>query len=652
MTKYRPEIDGLRTISVFLVIFHHLGYSLFSGGFIGVDVFFVISGFLITSIIRKEITNKTFTLHGFYKRRILRLAPAYFTVIIIVTLVATFILLPTDLINYFKSVNYANFFLANFFMWSEVGGYFGVQSEFTPLLHLWSLAVEEQFYIFWPLFLIVLYKITKFSYSLLILGLLFLLALAVSEFGVNNYLAASYYLMPTRAFELIIGALLAFIPAIKMNKIYSNVFATFGVLLILWSGVTYTKEIIFPGLNALIPCVGAALVILFGSNKYGIGKLISNKVMLYFGKISYPVYLWHWPLIVIANIYLINITNSIAFVIILATLMLSTLTYHFVELPAKKLNKHKLRTIFSLNYVIPVSCLLLAHFFINLNHGYPARFSTSIAIMNEAINSFPYKERGDCNEGPVSKPLSESDCILGVAKPKVDFLLIGDSHANHFTGMIDEMAKDANLRGYDITQSKSIYLKDYKRFYELDGKTVEHKQFYKRNNYLTSLLNKSKYSTVILAGSFLNSMEFDYRHVKNDEGKNINDMASAFKDTVGFILSTGVKLYIIDDNPQYNKQIQHCELNNSRFNLDLNCNLDIKEYISQSEKWHRELNYLQNMYATLEVINPNKIICDQQHCYSSIDGVPLYKDGGHLNQIGSRLIAKKYIEKFGNPLSR
>ncbi|MEZ8582879.1 acyltransferase family protein [Vibrio splendidus] len=653
MTKFRPEIDGLRAISLFLVIFHHLGYGLFSGGFIGVDVFFVISGFLITSIIRKEITDKTFTLHGFYKRRILRLAPAYFTVIITVTLVAIFVLLPTDLINYFKSVNYANFFLANFFMWSEVGGYFGVGSDFTPLLHLWSLAVEEQFYIFWPLFLIALYKITKFSYSLLILGVLFLLALAVSEFGANNYLAASYYLMPTRAFELIVGALLVFIPPVKVSKTYSNLLTALGVFLILWSGLTYTKETPFPGLNALIPCIGAALLILFTTHTHGIGKLISNKVMLYIGKISYPAYLWHWPLIVIANIYLIDITNSIAFVIILATLMLSALTYHFVELPAKKLSKNKLRTIFSLNYVVPVSCLLLAHFFIKLNHGYPARFSTEIVIMNEAINSFPHKERGRCNEGPVSEPLSESDCILGIAaNSKVDVLLIGDSHANHFTGMIDEMAKNANVRGYDITQSQSIYLKDYKRFYELDGKTVEHKQFHTRNSYITDLLGQAKYSTVILAGAFLKSMEFDYRHINDDEAGNINDMTTALKNTVDFIMATGTKLIIIDDNPYYYKQIQHCELNNARFNFDFNCNLDVKVYAEQSSNWHRLLNGLQNTYSNLDVINPNEIICDEQHCYSSIDGVPLYKDAGHLNQIGSRLIGKKYIEKFGNPLSK
>ncbi|WP_165743743.1 acyltransferase family protein [Pseudoalteromonas sp. Z9A6] len=650
MTTFRPEIDGLRTISLFLVVFHHLGYELFSGGFIGVDVFFVISGFLITSIIQKEIISNRFSLHAFYKRRILRLAPAYFTVIITVSVVATHVLLPTDLISYFESVNYANFFLANFFMWSDVGGYFGVGGDFTPLLHLWSLAVEEQFYIFWPLFLIAVYKITKFSYSLLIFGVLLLLALAISEFGANNYLAASYYLMPTRAFELIVGALLVFIPPIKLNKIISHVLAVAGIVMIIWSGVTYTKETVFPGVNALVPCVGTALIILFSSHRYGIGKLISNKAMLYLGKLSYSGYLWHWPIIVLANIYLIEITHSVASIIILMTLMLSAFTYHYIEIPAKRLNNRKLRTIVSLNYVVPVSCLLLAYLLINFNRGFPARFSTEIAVMNEAINSFPNKERGRCNEGPVVKPLSDDDCILGIAKPIVDFLLIGDSHANHFTGMIDEMAKDANLRGYDITQSQTIYLKDYKRFYEIDDKVIEHEQFYARNNYLTSLLNESKYPTVILGGAFLKSMEFDYQYV-NDSGERVNNMSIALKSTVDFIMAKGLKLFIIDDNPYYNERIQYCELNNSRFNLDVNCNLDIQEYIEQSSNWHKLLNDLQSTYSNLEVINPNEIICDSKHCHSMIDGIPLYKDNGHLNQMGSRLIGKKYIEQFGNPLS-
>ena len=226
--NYRPEIDGLRAVAVLLVILHHLGLSALSGGYIGVDVFFVISGFLITKIISKEIQDGTFSLGNFYKRRVIRLAPAYFLVLTTTTLVSMAIMLPAELLAYFKSVVYSTLFSANFFMWQEVGGYFGVLADKVPLLHLWSLAVEEQFYIFWPLALFGLYKLIKPKYIWLIIAVSVLGGLYISEYGVTHYRAAAYYLMPTRAFELLIGALIAVMPRIQLNPFrYTQLAAQF-----------------------------------------------------------------------------------------------------------------------------------------------------------------------------------------------------------------------------------------------------------------------------------------------------------------------------------------------------------------------------------------------------------------------------------------
>lgn len=177
--SYRPEIDGLRTISVMLVILHHLGWSFIPGGYIGVDIFFVISGYLITKIVTQEIRENRFSIGQFYKRRIIRLAPALITVLIATSIVSLIIMLPAELINYFNSVIYASLFSANFYMWKEVGGYFGAQAEFIPLLHLWSLAVEEQFYIFWPIVLLLVLRFIRIRFIWLFMALALLFSITV-----------------------------------------------------------------------------------------------------------------------------------------------------------------------------------------------------------------------------------------------------------------------------------------------------------------------------------------------------------------------------------------------------------------------------------------------------------------------------------------
>jgi peptidoglycan/LPS O-acetylase OafA/YrhL len=248
-----------------LVILHHLQVPGFSGGYVGVDVFFVISGYLITSIVYREIIAGSFSMTNFYRRRIVRLAPAYFLVVFATTVFCVFALLPSELINYAESVIYSTFFMANFYMWSEAGGYFGVQADFTPLLHLWSLAVEEQFYILWPFFLFFFYKFLKFRWIAWFVVFATVISLLISEWGAQRHLAAAYYLMPTRAVELLLGACLIFLPNCNFPNIVRNVLTILGLVLVLFSVVFYTTETDFPGVHALVPCLGAMLLIYFSN---------------------------------------------------------------------------------------------------------------------------------------------------------------------------------------------------------------------------------------------------------------------------------------------------------------------------------------------------------------------------------------------------
>lgn len=215
---YRPDIDGLRAIAVSLVIFNHLGWSLFSGGYIGVDIFFVISGYLITIILTRDIQAQQFSIARFYKKRVVRLAPAYFTVLAVVSLIAWQVMLPGELTEYFKSVMYATVLIANLYMRNEVGDYFSPSVENVPLLHLWPLGVEEQFYIFWPLILWLFFSRASRKYLWLMISTLIIVLLAYAQYQLTQNPAKAYYSMPVRAFELLIGALITCLPRPKLPK--------------------------------------------------------------------------------------------------------------------------------------------------------------------------------------------------------------------------------------------------------------------------------------------------------------------------------------------------------------------------------------------------------------------------------------------------
>ena len=650
-SAYRPEIDGLRTVSVMLVILHHFGWSWIPGGYIGVDVFFVISGFLITSIIVQEARAGKFSIAGFYKRRIIRLAPAYFLVLAATSVAGLVILLPAELTNYFTSVIYSTFFVANIYMWGEVGGYFGAQADVVPLLHLWSLAVEEQFYIFWPFTLLLGLRFIPRRWLWPTLLAVVLASLFVSEWFVQNYRAAAYYLMPTRAFELLLGALLVFLPRVNISKAVSRIMGLAGLTLIMYSALTFSTERLFPGLGAVAPCLGAALILFFSGRAPDIATtFLSSRPMVSIGRVSYPAYLWHWPIIAFLNIHLIDIDWKVGLVTLAATLALSYATYAYVEKPAKSLARRPMRQILSYGFAAPALALVMATGLVTASDGWPGRFPEDLTAKSAAVLSSAPKARGRCNEGNVQNPLSPDDCILGVPDKPVDFLLVGDSHANHFTGMIDVMARDAGLRGYDITQSNTIFLPGTKRFKLVDGARIEYTNFELRNQVLVDVIRKNKYKAVVLAGSFAshyNTGEFTSAESRSSRESFERGMEAA----IDLITGTGAKVFIIEGTPVLDGVAYDCPVINKRFNMHQDCRMDIRSHLRHFSAWQGFLGKLKSGHPEIKVIEPGQIMCQDNFCFSEINDTPLYHDENHLNHTGSELLGKLYVAKRGNPLA-
>lgn len=341
--NYRREIDGLRALAVLPVILFHAGFETFSGGFVGVDVFFVISGYLITTIILAELEQGKFSIVGFYERRARRILPALFLVMLICIPFAWFWLLPSDMKNFSQSLIAVSVFASNILFWHE-SGYFDTAAELKPLLHTWSLAVEEQYYVLFPLFLMLFWKLGK-RWILVTLGLLFVASLAMAQWAAYAMPAAAFFLLPARGWELLIGALAAFYLSQAnrddFGKGLSECGGWLGVALILFAVFAYSDTTPFPGFYALVPTLGTVLIILFASQQTTVGKFVGNKAFVSVGLVSYSAYLWHQPLLAFARVRLTQdegvglpikeLPTLTPYIVIVVTFFLAYVTWKYVE---------------------------------------------------------------------------------------------------------------------------------------------------------------------------------------------------------------------------------------------------------------------------------------------------------------------------------
>lgn len=336
--NYRKEIDGLRAIAILPVLFFHAGFSIFSGGYIGVDVFFVISGYLITSIILAELEEDNFSLKRFYERRARRILPAL-SAVLLATSVLAFIFMPPELMkSYSNSLMSVVTFVSNIHFYMS-SGYFSTAAENKPLLHTWSLAVEEQYYIFFPFLLMMLAKI-GLKNIIKITVVLSLASLLLSQYLASNQQHnANFYLIFSRAWELLVGSLIALTGISKNNtpKSLRDILGFVGLFLIIYSIFTFDNHTPFPSFYTLIPIIGTALLIVFTNEDSLVGKFVGNKLFVGIGLISYSLYLWHQPLFAMTRLKTEGEPTEIVFAgLILLTFVLALLTYHFIETPFRK----------------------------------------------------------------------------------------------------------------------------------------------------------------------------------------------------------------------------------------------------------------------------------------------------------------------------
>ncbi|WP_420547861.1 acyltransferase family protein [Curvivirga sp.] len=441
--QYRPEIDGLRAIAVIPVILFHAGFQIFSGGYVGVDIFFVISGYLITSILLKELEQGDFSILRFYERRAKRILPALVAVSLSILIFGYFFTLPFKLEEISKTIIAVGLFVSNIFFWTEVN-YFARSAEENPLLHTWSLAIEEQFYLIFPIFLLLVWRFRKqWALWLIILGTLS--SFAIAEYGWRFNPVANFYLAPTRAWELLIGCICAFMLHRK-NITGHNSLALIGFICIILSIFLYDKTTPFPSVYTLLPVIGTALIILYAKSDTIISKFLSLKAFVAIGLVSYSAYLWHQPIFAFARILSpSHLTDFAITLLIVLTFVLAVLSWKYIEQPFRskeyRLTQRSTLTL-SITSLLFLICLGAAGYY---SKGALHRFH----VEDQYLASLNYVEEGKYVDKQFNI-LSEQS--FPEENTKQNILIIGDSYAKDFVNMLYEnnYERSVNIVTYTI----------------------------------------------------------------------------------------------------------------------------------------------------------------------------------------------------------
>ena len=639
LSRYRTDIDGLRAIAVLPVVLFHIGYSIFSGGFVGVDVFFVISGYLITASLLGDIKADKYSLAAFYERRIRRIIPALFAMLSISGVAAYILLLPENLMEFGKSLTSTVLFSSNIFFWRASGDYFGVQSEFRPLLHTWSLSVEEQFYILFPVMLAIAVKSLRAGALPIIVLLMAAMSLALSIYAGQNATVANFYMLPTRAWELLVGSALALGVVPKpQSRLQAETEAGCGLLLILASIFLYTSAMPFPGLTAIPPVLGAALILHAGETHVPstMSRILSNTSLRFVGLISYSLYLWHWPIIVFSRYYWIELTPMIMAAILIASIGMATLSWRFIEAPFRGKNAWLDRPqLFRITAgIIGLGALL--GITIGQN-GLPERVPADIRrIAEKSTHQGPNR---DCGGIYRQRRTIDNLCLLGQKGPAPEILLVGDSHAEAIAASVFEAAGASNQAGYQITDTGyrpllGLLKAGEKEKYEYLNKMVT--DFLDGNTDISKIIISLYWKQAIYIDGYVDRSGRPVPS-KNAVEMGLRTLISRYPDREFLIVMSPPDSITFGGNAAararwfghvYRPIVGRADFDRLR-----------ERYQPIADK----LAQLPNV-TILDVSNK---FCDVHVCYGTVDGQPAYSDDNHLSYRASKIIRGDIVDFIG-----
>lgn len=632
---YRQEIDGLRAVAVIPVILFHAGLTVFSGGYVGVDVFFVISGYLITSILISELEIGDFSIARFYERRARRILPALFFVILCCIPFAWMWMLPTELKDFSQSIVAVVFFASNILFWREEG-YFAPAAELKPLLHTWSLAVEEQYYLLFPVFLLVLWRFGR-NRVFWIISLTAAFSLLLSEWGWRNASSANFYLAPTRAWELLAGSMCAFWLSSHEQR-PSNWLSLAGLGLILFAIFYYDDATPFPSVYALAPVLGTALIILFGGTGTWTARLLSTRGFVGIGLISYSAYLWHQPLFAFARIRsIMEPMPQLMMALAAFSLGLAYFSWRYIEKPFRKGQASifpSRRAVFAASGVI-ASIFLVFGLTGHLHDGFASRSrgGTNLANLEERL-IVNHGLSADC-EGEFNR----SAACQTSKRPSV--LLWGDSFAMHLAQGI--LASDPHVKLQQHTMSACSPILGVA---PLSGQSEHWAQgcIAFNDSVLNWLSQHDSVDLVILSSPFsdVTTGTFMTRDGRVYQPDDLTLVRNALIETVGRIRNLGARVLIVSPTPSSDRNNGLCAARAQFFGFPHEI---CKFSFNQNQK---EFIFLRSVEQEIPIYWLTDSICLRGDCNPMREGVFIYRDAGHLSKEGSAYLGRtyKWMEQF------
>lgn len=631
---YRPDIDGLRAIAVLSIVLFHVDATWLPGGFVGVDIFFVISGYLITGNLLKAMQPGTFSFTDFYRRRIKRIMPAMLFVTLISLVAGQFILLPDDLNKLAESAIASALSAANvYFTYFLDTSYFAPETAHQPLLHLWSLGVEEQFYLIWPAALLALYKMKRRALLLLSITTVAALSFLLAELLLSTAPMFAYYMLPTRAGQLLLGAscsVLASQYSLRGNAMQLLLQAT-GCALAAVSLFSLNEEIRYPGLNALPITIGTALLLLGGAGyTTSIGKLLSWKPVSSIGLISYSMYLWHWPLLAYSRYALGELSLTYKLALITVLVCLSGVTYAFIETPYRR-SQQGFRRLILRQFVVPAAFVCTFSVLILQTDGLGLYAIGS--DYKSALNDLPQRAGDEtyvCQRTRVTAGyLRQPECIIGAeysgpdnqpsARNEPNILLWGDSNAAHYVGFIGELADEYGFAFRNIAHGMCLPILDRPEQFAPSRRALDCEA-----SGIAVRSQLEHYQTVIISGAwmrpierfpnFLPSLETTVRSLMN-EGKRVIILGRVpFIPAVdGLCAAKAIKLAFLNCKDRSNVPRKEVESYNSLLR-DLAKNTGASYY------------------------DVSRFICSNDACSSYLQDKQLYRDPGHIGHQGSIIL--------------
>ena len=633
---YRSDVDGLRALAVLAVIAFHANAKLLPGGFAGVDIFFVISGFLISGLICKEVEQGTFSFVNFYTRRIKRILPVFAVVCVVTSGIALYLLGINDFVFFTTSLAASWAFASNVFFSLLSGGYFDTRFALFPLLHTWSLGVEEQFYFVFPILLASVLRYQRAH----VLSIAVVSAVAfVLLSQVKSADPRAYYLLQYRAHELLIGliALLAIRDYPIKSSVVADISCSIGLILTIGSLFLLRPTSEFPGLNSVYPCAGAALVIYSGAKAAVFRQVLTNRWLVLIGLMSYSLYLWHWPILSFLRYRGISLTAPVVLAAIASTFSLSYLSWNFVELPIRGNSRIGFRKAVTWFYLLPATAFLTFGLFSYTTGGFPSRFSPEIRELMSSYSREADLSRA-CSTRSIDDPtvsLSRllEKCSFGdPTQGKAQILLFGDSHANHFKPFVDILASKAHLRGvYHVTGG---CVPTARR--QVNGQEGEPVAPACLDHNANMLKLAGNFRFVVFGGAW-------------------TTVKSGFEEdlrvAVDTVIRAGAIPVVFRDSPASDRDLSLCVLGQARGWLPprTDCNIPYANVLQVQAEYEQSIDRVKAEFPTMIVVDPKSVICDATECKSRIGNLAVYRDSNHINERAAKMLAQEYIVAYGDP---